>query len=157
MARQPYRTTTTSPRTMADRTAQVFLDGDTTAHVTPARMPSEYVDIRTACGVDSPKGDHRPGRFLPLSEATCGPCVTAALAVPFEHRVVQNRVRLGTGAIRGSGMKYGTTASCTCDADEKWNTAPSSGGTGYANAWQREHLDRVDAGARHPDADADEG
>lgn len=64
-----------------------------------------------------------------------------ALRTVQSHRLITGRKQLGRGAVKGSGMTYGTTASCTCGAwKSSVNQAASRGGTKVMRTQHASHV-----------------
>lgn len=136
---------TATPRTMAHRSLLCTIEEVEGVHVATSRRMSEFTELTTHCGIESPEHYHRTLGTKPLAEATCAECVEFELAVPFEHETSIGRVQRGRGALRGAGMQYGTRWSCSCGAGGQINVAPSSGGTKSAEAAAAKHLAEIEA------------
>lgn len=58
-----------------------------------------------------------------------------------EHRLSTGRFQRGRGALKGSGMQYGTRARCVCGWTTNVNIAPSKGGERQAKNLHVQHVE----------------
>jgi hypothetical protein len=130
--------TVSEARVLGHRSTTVQL-ADGSRHV--PLSGTAYLSGMTLCGRKFDAAQSKP--HLPLHDVSCADCRLAKLAEPFVHGVQISRIRLGRGAIKGSGMRYGTKWSCTCGMGGQINTAPSSGGRKSAEQAGQEHLDHM--------------